>query len=318
MRLVGFEEVVFLCLFSSSSFPPLSVFIGKSFHFFSPCLITNAELKKRRRGGHLKLDVPVLWRLFSGFKLVFNGSEVVGWRRFLRVLGWTSRLGDTHDLRFLPRPSRQTPDQRLQSLLETLSAVITHRSVRLISLTNLPEYGGVSDLGRWTTGGGAFLAGVGQVIVAGYVAPAAVVVPNHHHTVLSRQEVAVGLPSVPVLIQQWVSIRPAEIILNGFVIEPSPLVFFIITVQVRLLLRAHDGHQVSSQHAAVLLGHLPAQTLAEVSVAETLELVPAQFTSLQIGLTELASVCWQTQAFHVSSLISACAAIETWILQTGV
>lgn len=35
-------------------------------------------------------------------------------------------------------------------------------------------------------------------------------------------------------------------------------------------------------HAAVLLGHLPAQTLAEVSVAEAVELVPAWFAVLQV------------------------------------
>lgn len=54
------------------------------------------------------------------------------------------------------------------------------------------------------------------------------------------------------------------------------------TVDVTLFLRGHDGHQMSSQHAAVLLCDLPAQTLAEVSVAETVELIPTQFTLLQV------------------------------------
>lgn len=53
-----------------------------------------------------------------------------------------------------------------------------------------------------------------------------------------------------------------------------------LTVDVSLLLRAHDGHQMSPQHATVLLSNLPAQTLAEVSVAETLKLVPAWLTPL--------------------------------------
>lgn len=48
---------------------------------------------------------------------------------------------------------------------------------------------------------GAFLAGVGQVIVAGHIAPASIIVPHHHHTVFSREEIAVWLPPVPVLIQ---------------------------------------------------------------------------------------------------------------------
>lgn len=45
------------------------------------------------------------------------------------------------------------------------------------------------------------LAGVGQVVVAGHVAPAAAVMPHHHCTVLAGEEVAVRLPAVPVLIE---------------------------------------------------------------------------------------------------------------------
>lgn len=48
---------------------------------------------------------------------------------------------------------------------------------------------------------GALLAGVGQVVVAGHVAPASVIVPHHHHTVFSGEKIAVRLPSVPVLIE---------------------------------------------------------------------------------------------------------------------
>ena len=50
---------------------------------------------------------------------------------------------------------------------------------------------------------GGFLAGVCQVIVAGHVAPASAIMPNHHHTVFTGQEVAVGLPPVPVLIKLY-------------------------------------------------------------------------------------------------------------------
>ena len=48
---------------------------------------------------------------------------------------------------------------------------------------------------------GALLAGVREVVVAGYVAPASIVVPHHHHTVFTGEKIAVWLPSVPVLIQ---------------------------------------------------------------------------------------------------------------------
>lgn len=39
------------------------------------------------------------------------------------------------------------------------------------------------------------------MVVAGHISPAAIVVPNHHRTVLAGKKVAVGLPFVPVLIQ---------------------------------------------------------------------------------------------------------------------
>lgn len=45
------------------------------------------------------------------------------------------------------------------------------------------------------------LAGVGEVVVAGYVTPLALVMPHHDHTVLPGQEVAVRLPRVPVFIE---------------------------------------------------------------------------------------------------------------------
>lgn len=48
---------------------------------------------------------------------------------------------------------------------------------------------------------GAFLAGVGQVVVAGYITPAPIIMPHHHHAVFSWEEITVRLPSVPVLVQ---------------------------------------------------------------------------------------------------------------------
>jgi hypothetical protein len=45
------------------------------------------------------------------------------------------------------------------------------------------------------------LAGVGQVVVAGHITPLSLVMPHHDHAVLSRKEVAVRLPRIPVLIE---------------------------------------------------------------------------------------------------------------------
>lgn len=46
----------------------------------------------------------------------------------------------------------------------------------------------------------ALLACERKMVVAGHIAPAPAVVPNHGDTVLARQEVTVGLPSVPVVV----------------------------------------------------------------------------------------------------------------------
>lgn len=44
-------------------------------------------------------------------------------------------------------------------------------------------------------------AGVGEVVVAGHVAPLAPIVPHDDHAVLPREKIAVGLPRVPVLVK---------------------------------------------------------------------------------------------------------------------
>lgn len=59
----------------------------------------------------------------------------------------------------------------------------------------------------------------------------------------------------------------------------------VLTVDVVLLLGRHHGDQVSSTHATVLLGRLPALPLGEVLITEALELLPAGFTQLQVWRT---------------------------------
>lgn len=54
------------------------------------------------------------------------------------------------------------------------------------------------------------------------------------------------------------------------------------TVDVVLFFWGHDRNQVTIVHPAVLLSHLPALPLCKVTVTEALELLPAQFTVLQV------------------------------------
>lgn len=61
-------------------------------------MLQQQSLGKQDKGKHgrffvfLKLDVPVLWFLLSGFKLIFSCCKAIGQGCVLRVLGWTPRL----------------------------------------------------------------------------------------------------------------------------------------------------------------------------------------------------------------------------------
>lgn len=121
-----------------------------------------------------------------------------------------------------------------------------------------------------------------------------------------------------------------------------------------LLLGGHDGDQVGPQHATVLLRNLPAETLAKVSVAEPLELVPTRLALLHIwarrrrsetagfgafqqsvpalitsppltvpqaqltGLAEGPPVGWQTETLSVAAALRARPPVETGIIGAGV
>lgn len=134
--------------------------------------------------------------------------------------------GTAGDQRLLPLATGHTPDHRAARLDKPILAVVAHQRVGLVLQSLLPEQLGVGNVGGVATGScqrgnaplssdGAptsavlalsgltdtLLAGVGQVVVARNVAPLAPIMPHHHCTVLPRQEVAVGLTFVPVLIK---------------------------------------------------------------------------------------------------------------------
>lgn len=133
--------------------------------------------------------------------------------------------GTAGDQRLLPFTTGQTPDHRPERLDEPFLAVVAHQRVGLVRRPLLPEEFGVRNVGGVATGScrrenaplsldvapsavltlngltDTLLAGVGQVVVAWNVAPLAPIMPHHHCTVLPRQEVAVRLTFVPVLIK---------------------------------------------------------------------------------------------------------------------
>lgn len=71
----------------------------------------------------------------------------------VRYLHDPELTGDAQDVRRLPSAHWQAPDQRVQPLLVTRSAAVTHHCVGLISLSNLPKNGGLPDSGRRSTRG---------------------------------------------------------------------------------------------------------------------------------------------------------------------
>lgn len=68
----------------------------------------------------------------------------------------------------------------------------------------------------------AFLADIGQVIVAGHIVPLAVLMGNGHHTILPSRKEIVRLALPPILIDQIIGISPLEVFLNSAVIEANP------------------------------------------------------------------------------------------------
>lgn len=121
----------------------------------------------------------------------------------LRWVQSSSRpTGHAGDLGGLPATILLAADQWQVALGQPLSAPVTKHCVHLIAQLWAARHLCQGQL-RWgPTGHQPHLAGVGQVVVARHITPLSLIVPHHDHAVLSRQEVAVRLPGVPVLIEQ--------------------------------------------------------------------------------------------------------------------
>lgn len=70
------------------------------------------------------------------------------------------------------------------SLDEAVHALVPDQGVDLIAWAQLAKCAGVKDKRRLTAGHCAFLAGEGEVVVAGNIIPLAVLMPDHYHTIL--------------------------------------------------------------------------------------------------------------------------------------
>jgi len=110
--------------------------------------------------------------------------------------------GHTGDLGGLPATILLAADQGQVALGQPLPALVTKHGVYFIAQPWAAKHLSQGQLWWRPTGHQPHLAGVGQVVVAGYITPLSLIMPHHDHAVLSGQEVAVRLPRIPVLIEQ--------------------------------------------------------------------------------------------------------------------
>lgn len=166
------------------------------------------------------------------------------------------------------------------ALEETIGALVSHHGVYVIVRTLPTNHKGVVHSWRSSTQNCAFLADVGQVVVAGHVVPFAVLMGDHNHTVLSAREEIIRLVLSPVLILQVHIIGPLEVIFNHSVIQTNPCVLMTHTINEVLLLCGMDAGQVAAVFSAVFLCIFPGVPACKISVAVTVKLPPAVLATL--------------------------------------
>lgn len=122
------------------------------------------------------------------------------------------------DLRAVPLAIVTAADGGGVSLYEAVFTVVTNQSVDLITRLHRTKHTSILHYWGLAARDCALLAGEGEVVVAGYIVPLSSLVPDHHHTVLSRLEETVWLVGTPVLILHDAAVSPAEVSLKHLVV----------------------------------------------------------------------------------------------------
>lgn len=124
----------------------------------------------------------------------------------------------TGDLGAVPLAIVTAADGGGVSLYEAVFTVVTNQSVDLITRLHRTKHTSILHYWGLAARDCALLAGEGEVVVAGYIIPLSSLVPDHHHTVLSRLEETVWLVGTPVLILHDAAVSPAEVSLKHLVV----------------------------------------------------------------------------------------------------
>lgn len=155
---------------------------------------------------------------------------------------------------------------------------------------------GVFHCRRGPTQHCAFLADVGQVVVAGHVVPLAILMGDGHHTVLTACKEVIWLALPPVLIHQIIAVSPLKVFLHCAVIQTDPGIVMTQTINKLLLSSRDDTTEVGTVLSAVFLCILPGVSVGEVPVAMAVELPPAMITTFYVFLARVSSVAGQAKA----------------------
>lgn len=202
------------------------------------------------------------------------------------------------------------------ALNETIFAVVSDQGVDFVTRLHLPKGLGILYNRGLAASNCPFLAGVGEVVVAGNIIPLAVLVPDDHHAVFSSREEAVWLVGSPVLVLQSAAVGPAEVVLKHLVIEADPLVIVAQTIHKHLFLVRQDAGEMGALQTALPLSRVPRAPVGKVFVALPLELVPAVVTGLSVLFAKYPDVAWETEASECIKTIHARGSVPTGVRVT--
>lgn len=199
------------------------------------------------------------------------------------------------------------------ALNETIFAVISNQGVDFITRFHLSKGLGIFYNRGLAASNCSFLAGIGEMVIAGNVIPLAVLMPNDDNTIFSSRKEAVWLVGPPVLILQGAAISPTEVVLKHLVIEAYPLVIMAQTIHKHLFFMRQDACEMGTLKTAFPFGCVPRASMGKVFVALPLEFVPAVVTGLSVLFTKGTDIAGKTEAPECIKTVNACGSIATGV-----
>lgn len=199
---------------------------------------------------------------------------------------------------------------------ETIFAVISNQGVDFITRFHLSKGLGIFYNRGLAASNCSFLAGVGEMVIAGNIIPLAILMPYDHNAVFSRRKEAVWLVGPPVLILQCAAIGPTEVMLKHLVIETNPLIVMAHTIHKHLFLMRQNAGEMGTLKTALPFSCIPRTSVGEVLVALPLKFVPAIVTCLRVLLTKCTYIAREAETPKGIKTVNACGSVATGVRVT--